>query len=143
MHADSSGNGHRLKKLNSRPNGYLKGVRGSQIKKSGKDSNSWIDRDQIWHTYAYSSGNGHELKINPLIPEGHGGGGLGGHQFINLGKLPNHCDDRDQIWHTPTDALVVSRNGHRLKMEPLEPQGEFGGGGGSGVTNSKMWKRCH
>ena len=23
--------------------------------------------------YAYSPGNGHELNINPLIPEGHGG----------------------------------------------------------------------
>ena len=49
--------------------------------------NIWTDRHYIWHTYAYSSGNGHELKKNnPLIPEGHGG--LGGHQFINMGKLP-------------------------------------------------------
>ena len=36
--------------------------------------NSWTDREQIWLTYAYSSGKGHELKINPSIPEGHGGG---------------------------------------------------------------------
>ena len=66
---------------------------------------SWTDRSHVWHTYAYLSGNGHELKIKPLIPEGHGG--LGGHQLINLGKLPNHWTDRDQIWHTYTDFIVV------------------------------------
>ena len=72
--------------------------------------NSWSDRDQIWHTYAYINlGNGHEVKINPLIPEGHGG--LGGYKFINLGKLPNQWTNRDEIWHTYTYA---SGNGHRL-----------------------------
>ena len=44
-----------------------------KFKNVGKKANSWTDREQLWHTYAYSSGNGHELKINPLIPEGHGG----------------------------------------------------------------------
>ena len=39
----------------------------------GNMPNISTDRDQIWHTYAYSFGNGHELnKNNPLIPEGHG-----------------------------------------------------------------------
>ena len=83
----------------------------------GKMPNSCIDRDQIWHTYAYSSGNGHELKqMNPSITDGHGGGVNRGHQFINLGKLPNHWTDRDQIWHTHTDS---SGNGNRLnKLTP-------------------------
>ena len=70
-----------------------KGLESHTLKHVGKIPNSWTDRDQIWHTYAYSSGNGHELNINRLIPEGHGG--LGGHQLINLGKPPNHCTDRD------------------------------------------------
>ena len=58
----------------SSPKGYLEGDRGSHIHRCGKDANHLADQDQIWHTYAYSSGNGHELKkYNPLIPEWHGG----------------------------------------------------------------------
>ena len=90
------------------------------------------DRDQIWHTYAYSSGNGHELK-KTLIPEGHGG--LGGHQFINLVKLPNHGNDRDQIWRTYTDS---PGNSHRLNK--LTPRGIWRGVRGSEIQ--KMWERC-
>ena len=81
------------KKLTSRAlRGIWRGLEGSHIQHIhvGKVPNSWVDRDQIWHTYAYLSGNGHELKINPLIPEGHGG--LGGHQLINLGKLSRQLD---------------------------------------------------
>ena len=74
------------------------------------------------------SGNGNELKINPLIPEGHGE--LGGHQFINMGKLPNHWTDRDQIWHTYSDS---PGNEHRLKkLPPRAPMVIFRG---QGVTN--------
>ena len=56
----------------------------------GNMPNTWTDRDQIWRTYADSSGNGHELKkITHLYPRGMAG--LGGHQFIDHpGKLPNH-----------------------------------------------------
>ena len=54
--------------------------------------------DRSGTNLAHVCWNGHELNINPLIPEGHGG--FGGHQFINLGKLPNHWTDRDHIWHT-------------------------------------------
>ena len=60
-------------------------------------------------TRMHSSGNGHELTINSLIPEGHVG--LGSHHFTNLGKLPNHWTDRDRIWHTYADS---SGNGSRL-----------------------------
>ena len=57
------------------------------------------DREQIWHTYAFSSWKGHELKkINPSIPEEHGGGGESEDlQLINLGKLPNYWTYGDQI----------------------------------------------
>ena len=42
-------------------------------KNVGKMPDIWTDRDQIWHTYAYSSGNGHELNnYYPLLTEGHG-----------------------------------------------------------------------
>ena len=41
----------------------------------GNMPNRWTARDHIWYTYSYSSGNGRELKINPLIPEGHVGRG--------------------------------------------------------------------
>ena len=44
-----------------------RGLGGHTFKNVAKMPNSWTDR-------AYSSGNGHELKINILIPEGHGGG---------------------------------------------------------------------
>ena len=84
------------KKLSSRdPMVIWRGLGGHTFKNVRKMTNSsCTDREQIWHTYAYSSGNGHELNINPLIPEGHGGCG---HQFIHLGKLPKHWNDRDQI----------------------------------------------
>ena len=54
--------------------GIWRGLGGHTYKNVGKMPNSWTDRHQSWHKYAYSSGNGHELnKNNPLIPEGHGG----------------------------------------------------------------------
>ena len=68
----------------------MEGVRGRKFKNVGNKPNSWTDREQSWHTYAYSSGNGYGLNMNPLIP---GGMVLGGHQFINMGKLPNHWTD--------------------------------------------------
>ena len=96
-YADSSGNRHWLNKLTYlAPRGIWRGLKGPHIQKDvRKMPKSWTDRSHVWHTYAYLSGNGHELKIKPLIPEGHGG--LWGHQLINLGKLPNHWTDRDQI----------------------------------------------
>ena len=53
--------------------GIWRGLGGHTYKNVGKMPNSWTDRHQSWHTYAYSSGNGHELKINSSIPDGHGG----------------------------------------------------------------------
>ena len=92
------------KTLTSRaPRAIWRGLGSHTLKIVGNMPNSWTDRDQIWHTYAYFSGNGHELNINQLITEGYGGL-LGGHRLINLGKLPNHWTDRDQIWHTHTDS---------------------------------------
>ena len=52
-----------------------RGLGGHTFKNVGNMPNSWTDRDQISHTYAYSSGNGHGLTINLYVPEGHGGGG--------------------------------------------------------------------
>ena len=57
----------------------------------GKMPNSCTDRDQIWHTYAYSSGNGHELKINPSIPNGHLEGIMGS-QIPKCGKESKQLD---------------------------------------------------
>ena len=54
---------------------------GHKFKNVGMMPNSWTDWEQIWHTYAYSSGNGHELTINPLIPEG-----LGVYTFKHVGR---------------------------------------------------------
>ena len=51
-----------------------RGLGGQTLKNGGKMPNSWTDREQIWLTYAYLFGNGHELKINTSIPEGRGGG---------------------------------------------------------------------
>ena len=107
----------------------------------GPVANHQTDRDQNWHTHAYSSGNGHELiQINPLIPEGHGEG-LGGHQFIYLGKLPNHWTDRDNIWHTFTDS---PGNRHRLnKFTPRAPRGIWRGSGCHKLKNvGKMPNSC-
>ena len=61
---------------------WIRGV--THYNKGGKDAKQL---DRSGPNLAHKSGNGHELKINPLIPEGHGG--LGGHHLTNLGKLPN------------------------------------------------------
>ena len=45
--------------------------------------NRWTDRDQIWHTYADSSGNGHKLNNEPT-----GHGGVWGKTFKSVGNLP-------------------------------------------------------
>ena len=52
--------------------GIWKGLGGHKFIIAKNKYNSWTDREQIWDTYAYSSGKGYELKSNPLIPEGHG-----------------------------------------------------------------------
>ena len=72
-----------------------------------------------------------ELKINPLIPEGHVE--LGGHLLTNLGKLPNHWTGQDQIWHTYTDS---PGNGHRLQKLTLRaPMGIWRGSRGHQFKN--------
>ena len=83
--------------------GIWRGSGGHTFKNVGNMSHSCTDRDQIWHTYADPSGNGHELNINPLNRRARW---LGFHQFINLGKPPNHWNDRDQSWHTYTDSAA-------------------------------------
>ena len=119
----------------SSPEGYLDGVRGHTYRNVGNMPNRWADRVQIWHTYAYSSGNGHELNKYLHTRGAWGLAGLGGHQFIHLGKLPNGWNDRDQIWRTYTDT---PGNGHMLtKFAPRAPRGLWSG---QGVTNLKMWE---
>ena len=56
----------------SSPKRYLEGVRRSQIQKCGKDAKQ-LYRSGPNLAHVYSSGNGHELKINPSIPDGHEG----------------------------------------------------------------------
>ena len=57
----------------SRPTWLVEGAGGHKLKNVGKIPNGCADPDHIWHTYAYSPGYGHELKINHSIPMGHGG----------------------------------------------------------------------
>ena len=88
---------------------------------------------QIWHTYAYSSGNGHEVKISPLIPEG-----VRGSSIHKSGKASKPWTDQDQTWHTyrPTDS---SGNGNmRTKSNPSSPLGHLKGVWGSQIQ--KCWK---
>ena len=75
---------------------------GHQFINMGRLQNHWTDRDQIWHTYTYSPGNGHRLnKLTPRAPRVIGwGGGSRGHTFKNVGKKTNNWTDREQIWHT-------------------------------------------
>ena len=63
-------------------------------------------------------------------------GVLRGQQFKSIGKL----SDWHQLWFTSADS---SGNGHRAKYKsPLNNPGAFGGGGGRGVTNSKVLESC-
>ena len=55
---------------------------GQQFKSLGKLSDCY----QLWFTSADSSGNGHRLNPSrPSIPQGHFGGGVGGHTLKSLG----------------------------------------------------------
>ena len=78
-------------------------------------------------------------------PERHKGGGtwgvLGGQTIKDQGKLSNGWTDWHQLWFTSADS---SGNGYRLNTSrPSIPQGAFGGGGGGrGVTNSKILGSC-
>ena len=91
----------------------MAGLGGQQFKNLGKLPNHWNDRDQIWHMYTDSSGNGHRLNNYPLDPQGAFGGGQGVTNSKNVGKMPKSCTDRDQIWHT---YAYSSGNGHKLKQ---------------------------
>ena len=73
--------------------------------------------------------NGHRLNaFRPTIPQGHLGGGLGGHKFKCLGKLSNSWTDWHQIWYKYADS---SGNGYRqITIRPSIPQGVLEGGGG-------------
>ena len=55
--------------------GILSGSGGHKFKKMWERSQiaGPIGNTFGTHTYAYSPENGHELKSNPLIPDGHGG----------------------------------------------------------------------
>ena len=66
--------------------GIWRGTGGHKFKNVGKMPNSCTDRDQICHTYAYSSGNGHELKSNPSIPDRHGVRGSSIHRYGKASK---------------------------------------------------------
>ena len=92
---------------------------------------SWTDRDQIWHTYA--SGNVHELKIKPLIPEGHGVRGSSIHKF---GKALKPLDRSG-----PNLAHVYRFIGewkYAKKINPSSAKGLLKGVWGSQIQ--KYWK---
>ena len=62
-------------------------------------------------------------------------GVLGGHKSKSMMRLSNGWTDLHQIWYTSADS---SGNGHRLNtMCPSTL-----GGGGVGVTSSKVRGRC-
>ena len=73
--------------------------------------------------------------ICPSRHKGGIGGGLGGHKFKTLGKLSNW----HQRWFTSEDS---SGNGHGLNTSRPSITRVACGGGGMGVTNSKVWGRC-
>ena len=128
MSADSSGNGHRLNpSRRSIPQGALgAGVGGHKFKSLGRLSNGYTDWHQLWYTSADSSGNGQRPNtISPTIPQGHWGGGLGGHKFQCFGKLSNGWTDWHNIWYKSADS---TGNGNRLNTSrPSTPQGVLGG----------------
>ena len=69
--------------------------------------NRWTDRDQIWHRYADSSGNGHK-QLTTQDPTGHEGGGGGmGKKFKSVGNLPligPTCNMTDYATTIPGEA---------------------------------------
>ena len=65
-YADSFGNVHRLKKrcLLETPWRICEDLGGQKLKWMSKQPNGWTNRDQLWHTCADSSGNGHSLNTS-------------------------------------------------------------------------------
>ena len=73
-------------------------------------------------------------QIAPRDTRGHLGG-FRGSTIQNMGKL----SDWHRLWFTSADSFG---NGRRLNTcRPSIPRG-IGGGGGRGVTNSKVWESC-
>ena len=98
--------------------------------------NGCADWHQIWHTCANSYGNGYAPNELPLETQGGHLGGFTGVNNSRLGKLP----DWHQLWFLSADS---SGNGHKLNTShPSIPQVAFRGGGGGGVTNSKVLGSC-
>ena len=100
--------------------GIWRGLGGHTFNNLGTMPNSCTDLEQIWHTYAYSSENGHEPKLNPLIPGGLGDRGssihTSGKASKTTGPIRTKFDSRMQI------RLHV--NGYSwLKISPRDPDG--------------------
>ena len=127
------------KKNTSRaPRGIWRGLGGHTYTNVGKMPDSWTDRDQIWHTYAYSTGNGHELtKNNPLIPEEHGG--VMGSSIHKSGKAskplersgPNLAHVYRLIWAW-TSAKTIN---------PSRPKGHLEGVKGSQIQKCEKYAK--
>ena len=119
-------NRHSLKKSKpSSPKEHLEGVRGHKFKNVRKKPNSWTDREQRWHTYAYSSGTGHELNINPLIPEGH-------REVVTYSNMWEGCQTAGPIGNkfVTRVQIRVHVNGYSwLRNYPLETSGALWGEG--------------
>ena len=61
----------KLARRPAKPTGRATGVSGGiQFENLGQLPNGWTDRDQILHTCADSSWNGHRLKATPSRPQG-------------------------------------------------------------------------
>ena len=135
--ADSSGNGHRLNTIRPSTFGEGGGLGGHKLKNQGKIQTA----GPIGTKFVDSSGNGYTPKKLPRETQGALGGVLGGQTIKDQGKLSNGWTDWHQLWFTSADS---SGNGYRLNTSrPSIPQRAFGGGGGGrGVTNSKILGSC-
>ena len=136
--ADSSGDGHRLKKQKTSRHQYHRGhwgggVRGSQIQKSGQAVKR-LGRlaPNLVHVCGFVW-NGHRLNtIRPFITRGHLGGGYG----VTNSKLSGSCQRA-----APIGTKFGTRVQIHLGMDmPLETQG--GAWVFLGVKHSTNWGSC-
>ena len=95
----------------------------------GKLPNHWTDRDHIWHTYTYSSGNGYRLKkIHRALRVIWRGSGVTNSKIWEIcqtaGPIENKFGTRMQI------RMHVNGHSWLNKLAPRGPEGQCGGLGG-------------
>ena len=111
------------------------GLGGHQFIDLGKLPNHWTDRDQMWHTYTDSSGNGHRLnKINPSSAKGAFGGGQG----VTNSKMWERSQTAGPLGNNFGTRMHIHLGMDMSSNQPLDTRAAWGLGGHKFINMGKL-----